>query len=93
MGRVSGVGFRKEVRTVSRRRFAGGSRKQPASMGGLIRRAIRGFVEKGYIRAAISGGECRWHWTHNNRIDRLYAEPESGITSCRENGRDRYACR
>ena len=45
--------------------------------GGLIRRTIRGFVEKGYIRAAISGGECRWHWTHNNRIDHLYAEPES----------------
>ena len=45
--------------------------------GGLIRRTIRGFVEKGYIRAAILGGECRWHWTHNNRIDRLYADPES----------------
>jgi radical SAM superfamily enzyme YgiQ (UPF0313 family) len=45
--------------------------------GGLIRRTIRGFVEKGYIRAAISGGECHWHWTHNNRVDRLYAEPES----------------
>jgi anaerobic magnesium-protoporphyrin IX monomethyl ester cyclase len=45
--------------------------------GGLIRRTIREFVEKGYIRTAISGGECRWHWTHNNRIDLLYAEPVS----------------
>ena len=41
--------------------------------GRLIRGAIRGFVEKGYIRAVISDGECRWHWTHNNRVDRLYA--------------------
>jgi anaerobic magnesium-protoporphyrin IX monomethyl ester cyclase len=45
--------------------------------GELIRRAIRGFVEKDYIRAEISNGECRWHWTHNNRIDRFYAESES----------------
>ncbi|MBN2438940.1 MAG: radical SAM protein, partial [Deltaproteobacteria bacterium] len=39
--------------------------------GGLIRRTIRGFVEKGYLRAAFSDGECGWHWTHNNRIERL----------------------
>jgi anaerobic magnesium-protoporphyrin IX monomethyl ester cyclase len=39
--------------------------------GELIRGTIRGLVEKGYIRAVISGGECRWHWTHNNRIDHL----------------------
>jgi anaerobic magnesium-protoporphyrin IX monomethyl ester cyclase len=39
--------------------------------GGLIRRAIRGFVEKGYIRASISGGECRWYWTHNQRVDHI----------------------
>lgn len=37
--------------------------------GGLIRRTIREFVEKGYIRKAISGGVCLWHWTHNNRVD------------------------
>lgn len=35
--------------------------------GGLIRRTIRAFVEKGFIRAAVSGGRGRWHWTHNNR--------------------------
>jgi radical SAM superfamily enzyme YgiQ (UPF0313 family) len=45
--------------------------------GGLIRATIQGFVEKDYIRAVISGGECLWHWTHNNHVDRLYAEPES----------------
>ena len=38
--------------------------------GGIIRRAIRGFIAKGYIRAGISDGTCRWFWTHNNRIDR-----------------------
>jgi anaerobic magnesium-protoporphyrin IX monomethyl ester cyclase len=47
--------------------------------GGLIRGTIRGFVKKGYIRAVISGGECRWHWTHNTRVDRLNAEPGSSI--------------
>jgi len=45
--------------------------------GGLIDSTIRIFVEKGYIRPEIEGGKCRWHWTHNNRIDRLYAEPGS----------------
>jgi anaerobic magnesium-protoporphyrin IX monomethyl ester cyclase len=40
--------------------------------GGLIRGTIRGFIKKGYIRPAISGGECRWHWTHNNRVDVPY---------------------
>ena len=45
--------------------------------GGLIDSTIRIFVEKGYIRPEIEGGKCRWHWTHNNRVDRLYAEPES----------------
>jgi anaerobic magnesium-protoporphyrin IX monomethyl ester cyclase len=44
---------------------------------GLIHGAIRGFIEKGYIRAGISGEKCRWYWTHNNRVDRLDAEPES----------------
>jgi anaerobic magnesium-protoporphyrin IX monomethyl ester cyclase len=37
--------------------------------GGLIRRTMRGFAEKDYIRPAITGRECRWQWTHNNRID------------------------
>jgi len=37
--------------------------------GGLIRATIQRFVEKGYIRAVISGRECRWRWTHNNRVD------------------------
>jgi anaerobic magnesium-protoporphyrin IX monomethyl ester cyclase len=37
--------------------------------GGLIRRTIRGFAEKGYISPTITDRECRWHWTHNNRID------------------------
>ena len=36
---------------------------------GMVCRTIRGLVEKGYVRAAISGGECVWHWTHNNRVD------------------------
>jgi hypothetical protein len=44
---------------------------------GLINGAIRGFIEKGYIRAGISGEKCRWYWTHNNHVDRLDAEPES----------------
>jgi len=44
--------------------------------GGLIRRTIRGFVEKGYILAAMTGGECRWHWSHNNRIDHFDAGPQ-----------------
>ena len=47
--------------------------------GGLIRGTIRKFVEKGYIRAVISGGECRWRWTHNNRIDHLPAYTESAV--------------
>ena len=38
---------------------------------GIVGRTIRGLVEKGYIRHAISGGECRWRWTHNNRVDVL----------------------
>jgi len=37
--------------------------------GGMVCRTIRVLVEKGYIRPAISGGECLWHWTHNNRVD------------------------
>ena len=45
--------------------------------GGLIRGTIRGFVEKGYIRAVISGGECLWRWTHNSRVDHLPMKSES----------------
>ncbi|MBU1964743.1 MAG: radical SAM protein, partial [Proteobacteria bacterium] len=37
--------------------------------GGMVCRTIRGLVEKGYVLPAISGGECLWYWTHNNRVD------------------------
>ena len=40
--------------------------------GGMVCRAIRVLIEKGYIRPAISGGKCLWHWTHNNRVDVPY---------------------
>lgn len=40
----------------------------------LIRRTIRSCAEKGYIRARIADGQCRWYWTHNNRTDRLDRE-------------------
>jgi anaerobic magnesium-protoporphyrin IX monomethyl ester cyclase len=36
---------------------------------GMVCRTIRVLVEKGYVRPAISGGECLWYWTHNNRVD------------------------
>ncbi len=49
--------------------------------GGLLRRAIRVFVEKGYIRPAITGGECRWHWTRNNRIEQMPIKTESVVFS------------
>jgi radical SAM superfamily enzyme YgiQ (UPF0313 family) len=35
----------------------------------LIDATIRTFIEKGFIRQEIDSGKCRWHWTHNNRID------------------------
>lgn len=37
--------------------------------GEMVCRTIRRLVEKGYIRPAISGRECLWHWTHNNSVD------------------------
>ena len=49
--------------------------------GGLIRRTIQGFVERGYVRAAILGGECRWHWTHNQWVDHPPASPESAAAT------------
>jgi len=45
--------------------------------GGMVCRAIRVLIEKGYIRPAISGGECLWHWTHNNRVDVPYPPMKS----------------
>jgi hypothetical protein len=36
---------------------------------GMVSRTLLGLLEKGYLRAAIAGGACRWHWTHNNRAD------------------------
>ena len=44
---------------------------------GMVCRTIRGLVEKGYVRPAISGGECLWHWTHNNRVDHPPMKSES----------------
>jgi anaerobic magnesium-protoporphyrin IX monomethyl ester cyclase len=44
--------------------------------GKLIDATIRAFVDKGYIRPETNGGQCRWHWTHNNHVDRLHAEME-----------------
>jgi anaerobic magnesium-protoporphyrin IX monomethyl ester cyclase len=38
--------------------------------GALIDATIRAFVDKGYIRPETDGGQCRWHWTHNNHVDR-----------------------
>jgi anaerobic magnesium-protoporphyrin IX monomethyl ester cyclase len=44
--------------------------------GNLIDATIRVFVDRGYIRPETDGGRRRWHWTHNNRVDRLHAETE-----------------
>jgi len=35
----------------------------------LIRKTLRGFIEKGYIRSRQSGRILTWYWTHNNRVD------------------------
>jgi hypothetical protein len=37
----------------------------------LIQKTIRSFVRSGYIKAEIAGEMLSWHWTHNNRVDRL----------------------
>jgi anaerobic magnesium-protoporphyrin IX monomethyl ester cyclase len=36
--------------------------------GALIRKTIRAFIEKNYIRPEVGGGRCIWRWTHNNRV-------------------------
>jgi radical SAM superfamily enzyme YgiQ (UPF0313 family) len=36
---------------------------------GMVSRTLLGLLEKGYLRAAIADGACRWHWTRNNRAD------------------------
>jgi radical SAM superfamily enzyme YgiQ (UPF0313 family) len=35
----------------------------------LIRRTIRLFIEKGYIKLRQDGKTPAWHWTHNNKMD------------------------
>lgn len=35
----------------------------------LIRKTLRGFIEKGYIKSWSDGSHLTWHWTHNNRAD------------------------
>jgi hypothetical protein len=35
----------------------------------LIRRTIRLFIDKGYIKLRQNGKTLIWHWTHNNRMD------------------------
>lgn len=35
----------------------------------LIRRTIRLFIDKGYIKLQSDGKVLNWRWTHNNRVD------------------------
>ncbi len=35
----------------------------------LIRRTIRLFIDKGYIKLRQDGKTTIWHWTHNNKMD------------------------
>jgi anaerobic magnesium-protoporphyrin IX monomethyl ester cyclase len=35
----------------------------------LIRKTIRLFIDKGYIKLRQNGKNLIWHWTHNNRVD------------------------
>jgi hypothetical protein len=35
----------------------------------LIRRTIRLFIDKGYIKPHQNGKTLNWRWTHNNRMD------------------------
>ncbi|MDD5169594.1 MAG: radical SAM protein [Syntrophales bacterium] len=37
----------------------------------LIEKTIRDFIAGGYIKAAAETGGLRWHWTHNNHVDRI----------------------
>ena len=39
--------------------------------GVLIRKTIRSLVSSGYIKTEIAAEMLSWHWTHNNRVDRL----------------------
>ena len=41
----------------------------------LIRKTLRGFIEKGYIKSWSDGSRLTWHWTHNNRTDHERAVP------------------
>jgi anaerobic magnesium-protoporphyrin IX monomethyl ester cyclase len=35
----------------------------------LIRKTLRSFIERGYIKLRQDGPALAWHWTHNNKVD------------------------